>query len=249
MRILQGEPKGSTMACLYWDDLLEDAKMAGAQTQERMTWNSDHWHGWLDRQGCNALVRAFNHIDRTYRREGLTRADVLQYAKQVRQARRERGDAAMRFMVAVMLWGYADSDGRGPWRVIQMTTGDDCQRRVIAILDALEGQGPHAAYRLICNRRHAGLPWLGASYGTKVLYFGGYEATACAELRPIILDEFVARAFNHLEQVGPHFHPGWCWRNYVLLLERVRERAALAGVREDDIEYRLFEAGRNLPAG
>jgi hypothetical protein len=229
-----------------WESVFEDAKDCGANEQPPMQWESQRWRDWLAREGVNSARDAFEYLNDMYGGDGLTRCDVIHLAD---GARKDRGDAAMRFLIAVMLWGYADTDGRGPWRVAHMTAGADCNERVLAILDALETQDVYAAYRLIRNRNETGLPWLGASYATKVLYFGGWEAAGSAALRPIIMDGFVACAFRHLEDLDDHFHAGWCWRNYSQVLHRVRELAAKAGVHEDDIEYRLFEVGRGLYPG
>ncbi len=229
-----------------WDDLLGYARKGGqASVQAAAMWDTDRWHDWLTREGSSAAIAAFEYIDGIYGSSGLTRRTVFDFAIEVRTA---QGAAAMHFLMAVMLWGYADTDGRGPWRVAQMTKGADCESRVFRVIDYLVQGDVKDAYRCIRDRKRAGLPWLGAAYGTKMLYFGGYEMPLCVAQRPIILDEFVARGFRHLEGPDTRFHSGWCWRNYEYLLARVGKMASSA-VSEDDIEYRLFELGKELPSG
>jgi uncharacterized protein YjiS (DUF1127 family) len=152
--------EGERMGSLSWDELLRAARSEGADSQPPMKWKPEHWLHWLKSDGSSFALSALEDLSEKFGDLGLSRADVIELAD---RARIDRGDDALRFLLGAMLWGYSVEDGRGPYRVARMTRLDDVNERILAVLDALAEQGARPAYRLIQNRRKAGLPWLGAS--------------------------------------------------------------------------------------
>jgi hypothetical protein len=91
-----------------------------------------------------------------------------------------------------MAWGFGDTPVHYPQQR-KMLTPDYPTSSIEAIVTAVQQGGAGAGWSALVSRHH--VSGLGASFGTKLLYFAGYE-TNCPGPRPLILDANVRRAIN-----------------------------------------------------
>ena len=89
------------------------------------------------------------------------------------------------------------------------------------------------------------VPWLGSSFGTKVLYFGAYESLRAVQLRPLILDANVITGLRLLcpRLVMDSSRP--TADQYKAYLELASQWAAAWGTEPDMIERLLFAYGKD----
>ncbi|MFF4690465.1 hypothetical protein [Streptomyces sp. NPDC001307] len=117
--------------------------------------------------------------------------------------------------------------------------------RLEAALEALGERGATEAYWALNNEQH--IPYLGAAFFTKVLYFAGHERPA-GPYRPVILDSVVSRALKDLKTVDADWpENGWTTDQYTQYLEGVHDLARRRGVLPDQVEAALFFHGKRLP--
>lgn len=150
-------------------------------------------------------------------------------------------------MVAVAAWGagtrwYSVVRAARPWssnsRRFPTIVGDKLYNAVHVLFEG----GAIKAYRLLLGVGH--VPGLGPAFFTKFLYFVGYDH-AGAELRPLILDRYVARGMNKLRGTD---WPDAAWRSsvYADYLEWARAETTGASLvaTEDEAEYRIWKHGK-----
>jgi hypothetical protein len=146
------------------------------------------------------------------------------------------------FFIAVMAWGYGRS-GRGPWRVREMLQTSNANARIRKAVELVRSpDGATGSYRALSAREDSGLNWLGPSFGTKLLYFAGYETAQ--GVKPLILDRVVGRALDEF-QIFLHYG-GWDERDYVTYLRLSEEIATKLECEPHDVECWLFRKGREL---
>lgn len=145
---------------------------------------------------------------------------------------------------------YGDGDGGGggsdPDRG---TDGETVGARLAMAVELLLDSrgGPVAAYDALHGDGWLRVPYLGPSFGTKVLYFSGFDQVA-GEQQPLILDRSVAAALNHLcgagwSASGSH----WTTGQYAAYLELAHAWAAEWGCRPDVVERVLSAIGHTDP--
>jgi hypothetical protein len=104
--------------------------------------------------------------------------------------------------------------------------------------------GPVDAYAYLHGRKRNRVPHVGPAFGTKVLYFSGYEKSATS-LRPLILDSRVATALNMLcGWSWPTLAGGWTPSQYEQYLTVAHDWAKQWGTDPDVVEYVLFNIGK-----
>ncbi|MGW9033097.1 8-oxoguanine DNA glycosylase OGG fold protein, partial [Streptomyces sp. NPDC055722] len=80
-----------------------------------------------------------------------------------------------------------------------------------------------SAYWALNNDQH--IPYLGAAFFTKVLYFAGHDSPT-GPYRPVILDSVVSQALKDLKTVDADWpENGWTTDQYSQYLEGVHELA------------------------
>jgi hypothetical protein len=141
-----------------------------------------------------------------------------------------------------MVWGTgtAARERTRRLRVFANSSDEVCDRLASAI-SVLRSNGAVAAYR--CLHGDGGsIRYLGPSFGTKFLYFCGYDS-AYGPLKPLILDRYVAGALNRL--------CGFEWPDsafsvsqYEQYLELVHAWATVWSTSPDVIERVLFSIGQ-----
>ncbi|TQL58951.1 hypothetical protein FB474_0294 [Oryzihumus leptocrescens] len=150
---------------------------------------------------------------------------------------------AIHTLVATSIWGTSTS-ARGRARRLRVfhadlaAVGDSVAHAVNVMLQ----DGPVAAYRTLHDRGPS-VKHLGPAFGTKVLYFAGYNHTT-EHPRPLILDRYVALALNQL--------CGWSWPDagwtadqYATYLDLAERWAAAWDTEADVIELVLFNVGKS----
>jgi hypothetical protein len=155
---------------------------------------------------------------------------------------RAGGDPVELFLAA-MTWGFGTTT-YGPARVNRMMSDPGFERNVAAIIADVrtQGAGPGWTSLLLTHKIHG----LGMAYGTKLLYFAGYEADQPGP-RPLVLDQFVRAALVHFG--APIVARGTIWRdnyiNYLTLAERWASDRSW-GVAPDVVEFGLFDLGKAM---
>jgi hypothetical protein len=89
------------------------------------------------------------------------------------------------------------------------------------------------------------IPHLGPSFGTKFLYFAGYDRAANGP-QPLIMDQYVALALNRLCGLSWPTN-GWSTSQYADYLDCAHTWATMWRTSPDVIERVLFSVGRADP--
>ncbi len=160
---------------------------------------------------------------------------------------------ALHTYVAAGVWGTG-TNARGVVRRCRplmeaSVDGDALGERLAAAVGILldDAGGPIAAYDALHEDGRLRIPYLGPSFGTKVLYFSGFDRVA-GHLQPLILDRFVAAALNHLCDVAwPTTGGGWSTEQYGTYLRLAHEWADAWGCRPDVVERVLTAIGQADP--
>jgi hypothetical protein len=150
-------------------------------------------------------------------------------------------------LVAALVWGTG-TKARSVDRRAQIflhTPTADIDARLDAALAALREREATEAYRAFNDNQH--IPYLGAAFFTKVLYFAGGESPALPH-RPVILDSVVSRALKDLETVDADWPKhNWTTDQYRQYLAGVHDCAQKRGVQPEQVEAALFFHGKQLP--
>jgi hypothetical protein len=148
---------------------------------QRIEWECDaEWGTYLaDRPGVRSAL-----LEEVRIQSGISRSFVKSYAN---------GDPEELFLVT-MAWGYGRSKGRGNNRDLVLGPPRDVTAigeivRVVRTVGAISGWNEMKGLSRIDG--------LGHSFGSKLLYAAGYDASP--GLRPLVLDEHVAKALAKFE--------------------------------------------------
>jgi hypothetical protein len=153
---------------------------------------------------------------------------------------------AMQALVAAAVWGTG-TQGLGRARRLRVLDGDTDQTgiRLAAAVRILNDDGPVKAYEYLHADGRNQVRHLGPSFGTKFLYFTGYDH-ALGTQQPLILDRYVALALNRLcDAVWPAV--GWSASQYADYLDRAHKWASAWETSPDVIERVLFSVGKSDP--
>ena len=105
---------------------------------------------------------------------------------------------AVHTLVAAAVWGTGTSARERRRRLWVFDQGADTVGNLLAsAAQRLRTDGPMAAYAYLHGNGRNVIKHLGASFGTKFLYFSGYGRCR-GDQQPLILDENVATALNRL---------------------------------------------------
>jgi hypothetical protein len=117
-------------------------------------------------------------------------------------------------------------------------------RSAVRVLLSPSG-GPVAAYDALHGNRQCAVQGLGPAYGTKVLYFMGYDDTSESS-QPLILDQYVSIAINRL--CGTEWPSGdWTVEQYADYIDLAHRWAKTWGTEPDVVERVLFAVGKSDP--
>ena len=191
---------------------------------QRVQWRPERWR--------NAFVRhetALTALEEHSRESGgIARSFVHAQAD---------GDPVDLFLMA-MVWGYG-TQGLGPGRTAAIMEQPGAADAIRAIVKATRDEGAAAGWHALLNTHR--VKGLGMSFGTKLLYFAGYNTSH--RPRPLILDERVRAS---LQRVAPGTVSGEGWVqqvDYVRYLELAEKWSAepswLQG--SDVVEFALFD--------
>jgi 8-oxoguanine DNA glycosylase-like protein len=168
----------------------------------------------------------------------LDRATVFAVAQ-----RADSKAGALQTLVAAAIWGTGHSAlGRVRRLRIFEATLATIGERVHEARSAVLSNGPTAGYRYL----HASSPikHLGPSFGTKVLYFAGFDH-APTSLQPLILDQFVVIALNRLCGLDWDPQARWTPDQYGRYLDLAHRWAEEWQTAPDVIERVLFSIGKS----
>jgi len=156
--------------------------------------------------------------------------------------------------VAAAVWGTG-TQARGvvrrcrPFVDMSPSDGDPVGTPLAAAVGLLLDRdgGPVAAYDALHSNGQFRVPYIGPAFGTKVLYFSGFDRVV-GRRQPLILDRFVAAALNHLCGFDwPTTDGGWTTEQYAAYLHIAHTWADEWGCRPDVVERVLFSLGRTDP--
>lgn len=104
--------------------------------------------------------------------------------------------------------------------------------------------GPVAAYNALHGAGDHCVTDIGPSFGTKLLYFAGFDQTP-GDWQPLILDQYVAMALNTLCGFQwPERNGGWTVQQYRTYLDLAHSWAAEWDTQPDVVERALFAVGK-----
>jgi hypothetical protein len=161
------------------------------------------------------------------------------------------GDPVELFLAA-MAWGYG---ARGPRFQRDLLTPPYPDRKLAEIVNKTRQFGALAGWIALLDTNH--IRGLAMSFGTKLLYFAGYEAGAPGP-RPLILDKYVQKALVELGRQMPELGitmPEWKDSRRTARQVHYMEYLQLAGAWATDpawqgspeaVEYCLFRYGKTL---
>ena len=149
-------------------------------------------------------------------------------------------------LLASVVWGtgMAARERTRRLRVFQPPTGEICDQLAGAI-EVLRSEGALAAYTHLHGHGRNLIKHLGPSFGTKLLYFCGYDSSP-GMLKPLILDRHVAAPVNRLCGLSwPDI--GFSPSQYYHYLDLAHGWASSWDTSPDVIERVLFSIGKASP--
>lgn len=145
---------------------------------------------------------------------------------------------AVQTLVAAGVWGTGTGARGRHRRLLALIQGVEVIGNLLATAaQKLHADGPLAAYTYLHRDGGNLIKYLGASFGTKFLYFSGYGRYS-GDQQPLILDENVATALNRLCGVG------WSTSQYAEYLSLAHDWAKEWHASPDVIERVLFSVGK-----
>ncbi len=146
------------------------------------------------------------------------------------------GDPVDLFLMA-MVWGYGRT-GYGPSRTSAVLSQPDAEEKIGKVVEETRNNGAAAGWEALLQTHQ--IKGLGMSFGTKLLYFAGYESGHTP--RPLILDQVVRAS---LQEVRPGTVPATGMvreADYIRYLQLAEDWAADPAWRQqpDVVEYGLF---------
>ncbi len=204
----------------------ESAWGPGDVDGQRVAWELPPWRRAWKKAGLERSLAVLEELAAVVAQKGLTRRLV-----------RDFGQEPERLLVAAMAWGFGTT-GYGGFRTAAMLGRLEA---VEAIVATARRASAAEAYRCLRDRNRGVVPYLGAAFGTKLLYFAGNGSTR--RPAPLIYDANVRLG---LLATGQDFPPpsSLTTRQYIAYLELAERVAIEAAVSPDVVEYTLFDLGR-----
>jgi hypothetical protein len=160
---------------------------------------------------------------------------IFKIAERAVQTPEDKWSAAQ-LHAAEVIWG-ARPGKRMRW-AFKPLANEDTPRRLTEALKIVRSSGPSTAYNALLRtpRGHLYTPYLGASYFTKFLYFGGWNAKPLLG-QPLIMDDIVIDALTDLTKRQWHDES---IEEYVGFLDLAHDVAYEAETSEDVVEWQLW---------
>jgi hypothetical protein len=197
--------------------LVTEVRHGGVQEQPAIAWPRRRWIGTFPE-----LADHFEALPARLDRKGVRAACVGADAGR---------DDARRGFVTVMAWGFGNV-GYGPWRTRRILEARRADERLHHVARVLASDGAVAAYREMGSTSR--LPWLGATFGTKYLFFCRQARKPAP--RALILDRLVSAWIA--DHTGIRLNPAtWQVNTYQRYLDLMGRWADALGVRTDVIEW------------
>ena len=158
-------------------------------------------------------------------------------------AAEESTEATARLFVASMMFGFGPV-GYGPYRTQQMLNDPAALKRLATVRAVARTEGPGQGYGCLADRGVGRVVGLGPAFGTKFLYFAGYQR-GVSQSQPLILDALVAK---WLAPVLDRPLRPWVWDSgsydrYLTLVHAWRDE--LKWEESDQVERAIFRAARD----
>lgn len=203
---------------------------------QAVSFNPQTWKRWLPNDLWPDELDLLQGPGKFHR---INREDVFRLSADVRTPAQ-----AVRCYVAACVWGTGTGGIGVARRARPLRSHDDAGQRILKAITTLREDGAVAAYRRLRKGGDTNLRGLGPAFFTKVLYFAGWDAAPGP--RPLILDQFVVRAFN--EQAEVTWRTNWTWTHdqYDWYLNTVAGWASSWGTTADVVERELFDHGKTL---
>lgn len=203
---------------------------------QRVNFDPERWRRLLPNESL--WPSELNACPRGKRWPYVDRRTVLHLGRSARAS-----NGAAHTYVAAAVWGAgtgAQSVQRRA-RVLAGGTEATCKTLASAVRQMLD-TGPVAAYAALHGNGNA-VKHLGPSFGTKLLYFAGFDR-APDDRQPLILDQYVAVALNRL--CGLDWPADqWSTEQYSDYLDIAHEWANQWQTRPDVVERALFAVGKS----
>jgi hypothetical protein len=151
-------------------------------------------------------------------------------------------DPVALFLLA-MAWGFAEVN-YGPFRTAAILAQEDAEYKISHIVNEARTNGARAGWAALLGS--GSIKGLNMSFGTKLLYFAGYQGSGCPSPRPLILDDRVRWSLYDLKR-GTVPPPGSTSRvkemDYLRYLDLAETWAADPAWRQesDVVEFGLFD--------
>lgn len=171
-----------------------------------------------------------------YGRHQIARRDLFAIAE---RAAADPGDpwAAIQLHAAIVFWGAPP--GQSTHRAALPLAESKAPQHLTEALRTVRTASAQSAYQAMDRYQRLWISGLGASYFTKFMYFGGYNATKPGMPQPLIMDDNVLKALRDKTQLP--------WANtvadYMRYLDAAKDWAFDYNTTPDVIERRLFQLG------
>lgn len=207
------------------DDLLSQGFLRDSAKTKRAIPNSQLWPPELDQ------------LPLTNGRFRIDRRTVFEIASRAVATPEDEWSAAQ-LHTAVVIWGA--HPGMPMTRALKPLLSSDAPKRLTEALRLVRGEGPASAYRALVKspRGRLYLPYLGASYFTKFLYFAGWDSKPLLG-QPLIMDDLVIKSLIALtDETWSDESPV----DYIRYLDLAHDLAYEAETSHDVVEWRLWRS-------
>lgn len=211
-------------------------------TREGMAGRTELWQPEKWEKAFASRRDVFDDVAPRFQADGISRAFIHAYAK-------AHQDDAVALFLLTMAWGFAGVN-YGPYRTEAMLAQPDAPGNLEHIVTEVRTKGAAAGWAALFGPRR--VRGLNIAFGTKLLYFAGYHAPECADLRPLILDDRVRWSLYDLKR-GTVPPPGSTLKtnktHYLRYLNLAKEWAAdpIWSQGPDVVEFGLFWLNGRYP--
>ncbi|MEX1100866.1 MAG: hypothetical protein WD739_11565 [Actinomycetota bacterium] len=211
------------------------ASVAGISEEDvrnhEVTWSSD-WPSFLDKSELEDLSPTYARLAGSLRGT-IKRGDVFDIANGV-----ELGEWSGReLLLATFLWGFGNASANRRATIVPKALARENDGVISRLFERARTSTGTDAARALHRGDRDHVPELGIAFGSKFLYFAGFESGGPVP-RPLILDEKVAAFLGRKPDVG------W-YGEYLELMYRWAQTPGWRVSRVDAIEMAMFLSQQN----